>query len=72
MPKALRTDSLMYQGGSDSFLGPCDDIMLESEDWGIDLEGELAVITGDVPMGIAAKKAACTACSHGSRRCSFT
>ena len=57
MPKSLRGDPLMYQGGSDSFLGPCDDIMLESEDWGIDLEAEVAVVTGDVPMGITAKKA---------------
>jgi fumarylacetoacetate (FAA) hydrolase len=57
MPKGYRSDPLMYQGGSDAFLGPCDDILLESDDWGIDLEGELAVITGDVPMGITAKKA---------------
>ena len=57
MPKGFRSDPLMYQGGSDAFLGPCDDILLESEDWGADLEGEIAVITGDVPMGIAAKKA---------------
>ncbi len=57
MPKGFRTEPLMYQGGSDAFLGPCDDIPMESEDWGIDVEGELAVITGDVPMGIPAKKA---------------
>jgi fumarylacetoacetate (FAA) hydrolase len=57
MPKEFWTDPLMYQGGSDAFLGPCDDIRMESEDWGIDLEGEVAVITGDVPMGIPAKKA---------------
>jgi fumarylacetoacetate (FAA) hydrolase len=57
MPKGYRSDPLMYQGGSDAFLGPCDDIMFESEDWGIDVEGELAVITGDVPMGTTAKKA---------------
>ena len=57
MPKSSRSDPLMYQGGSDAFLGPCDDILLESEDWGIDLEGEIALITGDVPMGIPAKKA---------------
>jgi len=50
-PKEFWTDPLMYQGVSDSFLGPRDDIMAESEDWGIDLEGEIAVITGDVPMG---------------------
>ncbi len=58
MPKSFRSDPLMYQGGSDSFLGPCDDIALESEDWGIDLEAEVAVVTGDVPMGVPTKKAA--------------
>jgi fumarylacetoacetate (FAA) hydrolase len=57
MPKAFRSDPLMYQGGSDAFLGPCDDIPLESEDWGLDLEAEIAVITGDVPMGIPKKDA---------------
>jgi fumarylacetoacetate (FAA) hydrolase len=57
MPKGFRTEPLMYQGGSDAFLGPCDDIPMESEEWGIDVEGEVAVITGDVPMGIPAKKA---------------
>ena len=56
MPKAHRSDPLMYQGGSDAFLGPCDDILLESEDWGMDLEAEIAVITGDVPMGICRRK----------------
>ena len=57
MPKSARSEPLMYQGGSDAFLGPCDDIPLESEDWGLDLEAEIAVITGDVPMGIAKKDA---------------
>ncbi len=57
MPKGSRSEPLMYQGGSDAFLGPCDDILIESEDWGIDLEGEIALITGDVPMGTPAKKA---------------
>jgi len=57
MPKEFWTDPLMYQGGSDSFLGPRDDIALESEDWGADLEGEVAVITGDVPMGTRPDKA---------------
>ena len=51
MPASFWTDPLMYQGGSDGFLGPCDAIVARSEDWGIDLEGEVAVITGDVPMG---------------------
>ena len=57
MPKSARSEPLMYQGGSDAFLGPCDAIPLESEDWGLDLEAEIAVITGDVPMGIAKKDA---------------
>lgn len=57
MPKSFWTDPLMYQGGSDAFLGPRDDIPVESEDWGIDLEGEVAVIVDDVPMGVPAKKA---------------
>src|SRR5215471_1475135 len=50
MPESFWTDPLMYQGGSDDFIGPRDDIVAD-ERWGIDLEGELAVITGDVPMG---------------------
>ncbi|HOZ93691.1 MAG TPA: fumarylacetoacetate hydrolase family protein, partial [Ottowia sp.] len=45
------TEPLMYQGGSDDFLGPCDDIRVADEAFGIDFEGELAVVTGDVPMG---------------------
>ena len=57
MPKAFWADPLMYQGGSDAFLGPRDDILAETEDWGIDLEGEVAVIVNDVPMGVAPKKA---------------
>ncbi len=51
MPESFWTDPLMYQGGSDSFLGPRDPILMESEDWGIDFEAEVAVITDDVPMG---------------------
>jgi fumarylacetoacetate (FAA) hydrolase len=51
MPKSFWTDPLMYQGGSDSFIGPCDDILAADEAWGIDMEGEVAAITGDVPMG---------------------
>jgi fumarylacetoacetate (FAA) hydrolase len=58
MPESFWTDPLMYQGGSDSFLGPCDPIVAQSEDWGIDLEGEVAVITGDVPMGTSPELAA--------------
>jgi len=52
MPSFLYDDPLMYQGASDTFLGPNDDIEVECEDWGIDLEAELAVITDDVPMGL--------------------
>jgi fumarylacetoacetate (FAA) hydrolase len=47
----------MYQGGSDSFLGPCEDIAIADEAWGIDLEGEVAVITDDVPMGATPEEA---------------
>ncbi|HYC42585.1 MAG TPA: fumarylacetoacetate hydrolase family protein [Noviherbaspirillum sp.] len=58
MPESFWHDPLMYQGGSDEFIGPTDDILLESEDWGIDFEGEVAVITDDVPMGMTAAAAA--------------
>jgi fumarylacetoacetate (FAA) hydrolase len=51
MPASFWTDPLMYQGGSDAFLGPCDPIEIADPAWGIDLEGEVAVITDDVPMG---------------------
>ena len=51
MPDSFWTDPLMYQGGSDVFLGPRDPIAMADESWGIDLEGEIAVIIGDVPMG---------------------
>jgi len=51
MPESFWTDPLIYQGGSDGFLGPRDAIPLADETWGCDLEGEVAVITGDVPMG---------------------
>lgn len=58
VPESFWTDPLMYQGGSDTFLSPYEDIVLESESWGIDFEGEVAVITGDVPMGATAEQAA--------------
>ncbi|MFO1257628.1 MAG: fumarylacetoacetate hydrolase family protein [Gammaproteobacteria bacterium] len=51
MPESFWTDPLIYQGGSDAFLGPRDDILLQDEGWGIDFEAEVAVITQDVPMG---------------------
>ena len=50
LPESYFTDPLMYQGGSDDFLGAYDAIRVASEDFGIDFEAELAVITGDVPM----------------------
>ena len=58
MPPSFWTDPLMYQGGSDAFIGPCDDIPVVDEAWGIDFEGEVAVVTGDVPMGVSAEQAA--------------
>lgn len=58
MPASFWTDPLMYQGGSDSFLGPREDIVFpEDEAWGVDFEAEVAVITGDVPMGVSADEA---------------
>ncbi len=57
MPDSFWHDPLMYQGGSDSFLGPRDHIPLADEAWGCDMEGEVVVVTGDVPMGISAEQA---------------
>ena len=48
----------MYQGGSDSFLPPRGPIVMGSEEWGIDFESEVAVITDDVPMGTCSQGAA--------------
>jgi fumarylacetoacetate (FAA) hydrolase len=53
MPPSFHEDPLMYQGGSDDFLGSCDDAVFASADWGIDFESEVAVITGDVANGTA-------------------
>jgi len=58
MPETFWTDPLIYQGGSDRFLGPREPILLADESWGIDFEGEVAVITDDVPMGASAEEAA--------------
>jgi fumarylacetoacetate (FAA) hydrolase len=58
VPPSFYTDPLMYQGGSDSFVGPCDPIAVLSEEWGVDLEAEVAVVTGDVPMGATLEQAA--------------
>jgi fumarylacetoacetate (FAA) hydrolase len=57
MPPSFWTDPLMYQGGSDSFIGPNDEIEMADEAWGIDFEGEIGVITDDVPMGISPQAA---------------
>lgn len=57
MPASFWTDPLMYQGASDHMMGPHDDIELADESWGIDFESELAVITGDVPMGVTPEDA---------------
>lgn len=57
MPSSFWTDPLMYQGGSDSFLGPREDIAVADEAWGVDFEAEVAVIVGDVPMGISSSEA---------------
>ena len=57
MPESFWTDPLMYQGGSDSFLGPRDPIRAADEAFGIDMEGEIAVIVDDVPMGASVETA---------------
>lgn len=51
MPESFWTDPLMYQGGSDAFLGPRDPIHMPTEAYGVDFEAEIAVVTGDVAMG---------------------
>jgi fumarylacetoacetate (FAA) hydrolase len=58
MPASFWTDPLIYQGGSDGFLGPRDPVPMADESWGIDFEGEVVVILGDVPMGATAEEAA--------------
>ena len=58
MPASCWTDPLMYQGESDWLLGPCDDIPVADEKFGIDFEAEIAVITDDVPMGVSPEEAA--------------
>ena len=58
MPASFWTDPLIYQGGSDSFLGPRDPILLpDAQSLGLDLEAEVAVVTDDVPMGVSAHAA---------------
>ncbi len=57
LPQTFYEDPLLYQGGSDDFLGPRDDAVFASEDWGIDFESEIAVVTGDLPMGVTPEAA---------------
>lgn len=57
MPQSFWTEPLMYQGGSDGFLGPRDAIRMADEAWGIDMEGEIAVIVDDVAMGATVEEA---------------
>jgi fumarylacetoacetate (FAA) hydrolase len=58
LPPSFWTDPLMYQGGSDGFLSPTDPIRALSENWGIDFEGEMAVVVDDVPLGVSVTDAA--------------
>jgi len=58
LPESFWTDPLMYQGGSDDFIGPRDDIPLASDDWGVDFEAEIAIITDDVAMSTSPSDAA--------------
>ena len=58
VPESFYDDPLMYQGGSDAFLGPRDAIPLGDPAWGCDMEGEVAVITDDVPAGVSEAEAA--------------
>ncbi|ASR52415.1 MULTISPECIES: fumarylacetoacetate hydrolase family protein [Blastomonas] len=57
LPESFWTDPLMYQGGSDDFMGARDDIQLKDEAWGCDLEAEIVVVTGDVPQGVTPEEA---------------
>jgi len=59
VPASFYQDPLMYQGGSDRFVGPRDPVAVLSTDWGVDFEAEVAVVTGDVPMGATPDEAAC-------------
>ena len=58
VPESFYHDPLMYQGGSDTFLPPRADIPLKDTSWGCDMEGEIACITDDVPMGVSSEEAA--------------
>lgn len=58
VPESFYTDPLMYQATSAGFLGPDDDVPIASEDYGIDLEAEVVVVTDDVPMAVTPDQAA--------------
>lgn len=58
MPESFNTEPLLYQGGSDGFLAPTDPIPCMDENWGLDFEGEIAIITDDVPAACTAENAA--------------
>ncbi len=58
MPDSFWTEPLMYQGGSDSFLGPRDNIQVAELAWGMDFEAEVTIVTDDVPMGVTSADAA--------------
>ena len=57
MPDSFWHDPLVYQGGSDGFLGPRDPIILADPEWGCDMEAEVVVVTGDVPQGVSREAA---------------
>ena len=58
VPASFYVDPLMYQATSGGFLGPCDDVVVRSEEYGIDFEAEVVVVTDDVPMGVTPEDAA--------------
>lgn len=58
LPESFWHEPLVYQGGADDLCGPRDPILVPSEEFGIDMEAETAVITDDVPMGTEASAAA--------------
>jgi fumarylacetoacetate (FAA) hydrolase len=57
LPASFWTDPLMYQGGSDQFLAPRDPLAFHDASWGLDLEAEIVVVTGDVPQGASRDEA---------------
>lgn len=57
LPASFWEDPLIYMGASDAFIGPCDDIEVASEEWGIDFEAEVVVITDDVAPGVSPEQA---------------